>query len=59
VRVLDEGVFQDLLNVVRNKPATQDSLVENNRYQYQQPTAHGMMLLEQIIQTGQQCSTPP
>ena len=58
VRILYERVFQDLLNIVRNKSAGQNSLVEDDRHQNQQPTAHGMMLLEQIIQTGQQCSTP-
>ena len=35
VRILNEGVLQDLLNVVRNKPASQDSLVEDNRRQNQ------------------------
>jgi hypothetical protein len=44
--VLDKRVFQDLLNVVRNKSARQDSPIEDNRHQYQQPTGHGVMFLE-------------
>ena len=58
VGILDKGVLQDLFNVVINKPASQDSLVKDHRHQNQQPTAQDMILLKQIIQTGQQCSTP-
>jgi hypothetical protein len=43
VGVFYKRVFQDLLNVVRNKPARQDSLIEDGGRQNQQPTSHGMM----------------